>query len=99
MLFRSDVTTLFHDCLDDLDALFVHLSDFYNVELHERETLFILDDVQRCPDVRLALKNMIADGRYDYIETSSLMSANKDAGEDVLTPREERRIKMYPLDF
>lgn len=95
----EDVTTLFRDCLHDLDALFVHLSDFYNVELHERETLFILDDVQRCPDVRLALKNMIADGRYDYIETSSLMSANKDAGEDVLTPREERRIKMYPLDF
>lgn len=78
--------------------LFMYLSNFYNVKLYERETLFILDEVQLYPKARAAIKYLVADGRYDYLETGSLMTIKKNV-KDILIPSEERHIKMYPLDF
>ena len=94
----EDIKDLFANYLEDLDMLFMYLSNFYNVKLYERETLFILDEVQLCPKARAAIKYLIADGRYDYLETGSLMTIKKNV-KDILIPSEERHIKMYPLDF
>lgn len=76
----------------------MYLSAFYNVKLYERETLIILDEVQLFPRARAALKYLVADGRYDYIETGSLMTIKKNV-RDIVIPSEERHIKMFPLDF
>lgn len=94
----KDIADLFTNYLNDLDMLFMYLSNFYNVKLYERETLFILDEVQLCPKARAAIKYLVADGRYDYLETGSLMTIKTNV-KDILIPSEERHIKMYPLDF
>ena len=83
---------------NDLDALFMHLSLEYRVQLHPRKSLIIFDEVQFCPQARSMIKYLVADGRYDYIETGSLVSINQNV-EDILIPSEERRLKMYPMDF
>lgn len=93
-----DIIGFFEDYLTDLDAFFSHLALFYRVTLKERDTLFIFDEIQFYPPARAAIKHLVADGRYDYIETGSLMSINKNV-KDILIPSEERRIKMYPMDF
>ena len=92
------MTDLFENYLNDLDTLFMYLSGFYNTKLYERETLIILDEVQLCPRARSAIKYLVADGRYDYLETGSLMSIKKNV-KDILIPSEEEHLKMYPLDF
>lgn len=94
----KEVTELFINYLNDLDTFFLYLSSFYNVKLYERETLIIFDEVQLFPRARAAIKYLVADGRYDYIETGSLMSIKKNV-RDIVIPSEERHIKMYPLDF
>ena len=94
----KEVTDLFDNYLNDLDTLFMYLSGFYNKKLYERETLIILDEVQLCPRARSAIKYLVADGRYDYLETGSLMSIKKNV-KDILIPSEEEHLKMYPLDF
>ena len=94
----KEVTDLFENYLNDLDTLFMYLSGFYNTKLYERETLIILDEVQLCPRARSAIKYLVADGRYDYLETGSLMSIKKNV-KDILIPSEEEHLKMYPLDF
>lgn len=94
----EEIKDLFTNYLEDLDMLFMYLSNFYNVKLYERETLFILDEVQLYPKARAAIKYLVADGRYDYLETGSLMTIKKNV-KDILIPSEERHIKMYPLDF
>ena len=94
----EEIKDLFINYLEDLDMLFMYLSNFYNVKLYERETLFILDEVQLYPKARAAIKYLVADGRYDYLETGSLMTIKKNV-KDILIPSEERHIKMYPLDF
>ena len=94
----KEVTALFDNYLNDLDTLFMYLSGFYNTRLYERETLIILDEVQLCPRARSAIKYLVADGRYDYLETGSLMSIKKNV-KDILIPSEEEHLKMYPLDF
>ena len=94
----KEVTALFDNYLNDLDTLFMYLSGFYNKKLYERETLIILDEVQLCPRARSAIKYLVADGRYDYLETGSLMSIKKNV-KDILIPSEEEHLKMYPLDF
>lgn len=94
----KEVTDLFDNYLNDLDTLFMYLSGFYNTKLYERETLIILDEVQLCPRARAAIKYLVADGRYDYLETGSLMSIKKNV-KDILIPSEEEHLKMYPLDF
>ena len=94
----KEVVDLFDNYLNDLDTLFMYLSSFYGTKLYERETLIILDEVQLCPRARSAIKYLVADGRYDYLETGSLMTIKKNV-KDILIPSEEEHIKMYPLDF
>lgn len=94
----DEVKDLFAHYLNDLDSFFMYLSSYYNVKLHERESLIIFDEVQLFPRARAAIKYLVADGRYDYLETGSLMSIKKNV-KDILIPSEERHIKMFPMDF
>lgn len=94
----KEITALFENYLNDLDTFFVYLSAFYTTKLYERDTLIILDEVQLCPRARAAIKYLVEDGRYDYLETGSLMSIKKNV-QDIVIPSEEEHIKMYPLDF
>ncbi len=94
----TDVTDLFINYLNDLDTLFMYLSGYYNTKLYPRESLIIFDEVQMFPKARAAIKYLVADGRYDYIETGSLMSIRKNV-KDIVIPSEERHISMYPMDF
>ena len=93
-----EIKNLFDLYLDDLDNLFLYLSNYYNVKLYERESLIIFDEVQLYPRARSAIKYLVADGRYDYIETGSLVSINENV-KDILIPSEEQHLKMYPMDF
>lgn len=95
---NQEVTELFENYLNDLDLFFMYLSNYYNVKLYERGTLIIFDEVQLFPRARAAIKYLVADGRYDYIETGSLMSIKKNV-KDIVIPSEERHLRMYPLDF
>jgi len=94
----NDVLDLFKHYLDDLDTLFVYLSGYYNVKLVTRESLIIFDEVQLFPRARAAIKYLVADGRYDYIEAGSIVSIRKNV-KDIVIPSEERRVKMHPMDF
>lgn len=95
---NEDVCNLFVNYLDDLDTLFMYLSSYYNIKLYKRESVIIFDEVQMFPKARAAIKYLVADGRYDYIETGSLMSIRKNV-KDITIPSEERHIRMYPMDF
>ena len=70
----------------------------YNTDLHERKSLIIFDEVQLCPSARQAIKALVQDRRYDYIETGSLISIRKNV-KDILIPSEERKLIMYPMDY
>ena len=94
----EDVKGYFYQHLNDLDTFFMLLSVHYGVELYPRESLIIFDEVQLFPKAREAIKYLVADGRYDYIETGSLISIKENV-KDIVIPSEERKIKMYPLDF
>ena len=94
----TDVTDLFDKYLDDLDTFFLYLSTYYNTKQNPRNSLIIFDEVQLFPRARAALKYLVADGRYDYLETGSLMSIRKNV-KDIVIPSEERPIYMYPMDF
>ncbi len=94
----SAVRRLFDDYLDDLDMLFTFLSAMFNTKLYERESLIILDEVQFYPRARSAIKYLVADGRYDYLETGSLISIHENV-KDIMIPSEEQRIEMFPMDF
>ncbi len=95
---NDEIKDLFHNYLNDLDTLFMYLSAYYNVKLYEHESLIIFDEVQLFPRARAAIKYLVADGRYDYIETGSLMSIKKNV-QDIVIPSEEQHIKMHPMDF
>ena len=94
----EEVFDLFEHYLHDLDTLFERLQLFYGVKLYPGESLLIFDEIQFCPKARAAIKHLVADGRYDYIETGSLISIKKNV-RDILIPSEERTIEMYPMDF
>ena len=94
----KEVTDLFVNYLNDLDTLFMYLSGYYNTKLYPKESLIIFDEVQMFPKARAAIKYLVADGRFDYIETGSLMSIRKNV-KDIVIPSEERHIRMYPMDF
>ena len=94
----KEITDLFDMNLRDLDTFFMYLSAAFNVKLYNRESLIILDEVQLCPRARAAVKFLVADGRFDYIETGSLMSIKKNV-KDIVIPSEERHVKMFPMDF
>lgn len=93
----ADVQDLFLN-MNDLNYFFLQLQLLYGVGLEERKSLIVFDEVQFNPRARQAIKLLVADGRYDYIETGSLISINKNV-KDILIPSEERRIQMYPMDF
>lgn len=82
----------------DRDNFFMQLQFIYGVRLIERKSVIIFDEVQRCPAVRQAIKYLVADGRYDYIETGSLLSIRKNT-KDIVIPSEETRLTMYPMDY
>ncbi|MCI7675431.1 MAG: ATP-binding protein [Phascolarctobacterium sp.] len=94
----TEIKSLFDNYLHDLDTLFMYLSNFYQVKLYDRESLIILDEVQLFPRARSAVKYLVEDRRYDYIETGSLIGIRKNT-KDILIPSEEHHIQMYPLDF
>lgn len=86
------------DDLGNLDIFFQTLSLEYNQRLYPRETLIIFDEIQKFPKAREAIKYLVADGRYDFIETGSLISIRENV-ENITIPSEERKLKMYPVDF
>ena len=86
------------DDLDSLDVFFQTISLEYNSRLYPRESLIIFDEIQKYPKAREAIKYLVADGRYDYIETGSLISIKENV-EKITIPSEERKIQMYPVDF
>lgn len=84
--------------LNELDIFFQNLSLEYNVRLYPRESLVIFDEIQKFPRAREAVKYLVADRRYDFIETGSLISIKENV-KDITVPSEERKLKMYPVDF
>lgn len=88
---------LFED-ISDLNYLFLQLQLQYKVDLKERKSVIIFDEVQKCPLARQAIKHLVKDHRYDYIETGSLISIKKNV-KDIVIPSEERKIHMYPMDY
>ena len=84
--------------MSDLNYFFLQLQLQYHVDLKERNSLIIFDEVQLCPKARQAIKHLVKDHRYDYIETGSLISIRKNV-KDILIPSEERRVSMYPMDY
>ena len=94
----SEIKVLFENYQDRLDILFLKLSEYYGVRLYERETLFIFDEVQMCPKARESIKHLIADGRYDFLETGSLVSIDENV-QGIVIPSEETRVKLHPMDF
>lgn len=94
----ATVENYFTQFLTDLDTFFMMLSTYYKTKLVERNSLIIFDEVQMFPQARAAIKYLVQDGRYDYIETGSLISVKENI-KDIVIPSEERSIKMFPLDF
>jgi len=95
---NKNIKALFEDYLDDLDTFFMYLSNYTSTKLHERKSVIVFDEVQQYPKARAAIKYLVEDGRYDYIETGSLISIKKNV-EDIVIPSEEEHIKMFPMDF
>ena len=91
------VRAMFDD-MANLDTFFQSLSLEYSTRLYRRESLIVFDEIQKFPKAREAIKYMVADGRFDYLETGSLISIKENV-EDITIPSEERKIRMYPLDF
>ena len=77
---RKEVKALFEDLMD-LDLFFLQLQQIYRVELLERKSVIVFDEVQQCPLARQAIKYLVQDGRYDYIETGSLISVKRNTKE------------------
>lgn len=93
----KDVADLFND-ISDLNYLFLRLQFIYNVQLHERASVIVFDEVQLQPKARQAIKHLVKDRRYDYIETGSLISV-RSRSRDILIPSEETKVNLYPMDF
>ncbi len=94
----GEVRGYFEDYRADFDTLFLYLSAYYKVDLHERESLIIFDEVQMFPEARGLIKYLVADGRYDYIETGSLLSIKQNV-KGIVIPSEEESLELGPLDF
>lgn len=92
------VIDAFNKYLNDLDTFFLILTTEYNTALYPRESIIIFDEIQKFPKARQSIKKLVKDGRYDYIETGSLISIKENV-KDITIPSEERKIKMYPMDF
>lgn len=88
----------FLDLRNDLDSFFLYLMAAFGVTLRVRKSLIIFDEVQLFPEAREFIKHLVADGRYDYLETGLLISIKKNV-KDILIPSEEEAIQMHPMDF
>lgn len=93
----EEVKSLFSDLMNK-DYIFLQLQAIYNVVLKERKSVIIFDEVQKCPLARQAIKYLVKDGRYDYIETGSLISIKKNT-KNITIPSEEERVTLYPMDY
>ena len=94
----KDILDLFEHDSANLDLFFAKLSAFYSTSLHKRESVIIFDEIQQFPRARQLIKYLVADGRYDYIETGSLIRLKKNV-QDIIIPSEEEHIELFPLDF
>ena len=94
----AEIKDLFENESYNLDLFFIKLSAFYGVTLYERDSLLIFDEIQMLPRARQLIKYLVADGRYDYIETGSLLSIKRNV-ENIVIPSEEMQFNLYPLDF
>lgn len=92
-----EIRELFND-VSDLNRIFMRLQLEYSVELKERKSVIIFDEVQLAPKARQAIKYLVKDGRYDYMETGSLISIRKNV-RDILIPSEEVKLHMFPMDY
>jgi len=97
-LVPQEIKDVFESDYSDLDLFFMQLSLFYRTKLHEHNSLIIFDEVQLYPKARQLIKHLVADGRYDFIETGSLLSIRHNT-KDILIPSEEEEIVLHPLDF
>jgi len=96
-LASREIDELF-DNIRDLDYFFFRLQNLFRVTLHERKSVIVFDEVQLNPLARQAIKHLVKDGRYDYIETGSLLTLKKNV-ENIVIPSEEHRLTLYPMDF
>lgn len=94
----EDILNLFKYDGTNLDLFFAKLSTFYSTQLIERNSLIIFDEIQQYPPARQLIKYLVADGRYDYIETGSLIRLKKNV-QDIIIPSEEEHMELFPLDF
>lgn len=94
----NDVLHLFAQESSDLDLFFAKLSAFYGIKLFKRDSLIVFDEVQQFPRARQLIKYLVANGRYDYLETGSLIRLKKNV-QDIIIPSEEELIEMFPMDF
>ena len=94
----DSVISAFNNYMNDLDTFFLILSSEYGVRLYPKESIIIFDEIQQFPKARQAIKYLVADGRFDYIETGSLISIKENVN-DITIPSEERTLLMYPMDF
>ena len=94
----EDLKSLFMDYRSDLDLFFMYLQAFTGVELPRRDSLIVFDEVQRFPPARELIKQLVADGRYDYLETGSLISIRRNV-EGIVIPSEETSLRLSPLNF
>ncbi len=95
---EDEVKSYFRKYLNDIDTLFMMLQAHFGVTLEKRNSLIIFDEVQMFPQARAAVKYLVEDGRYDYLETGSLISIKENV-KDIVIPSEERHISMYPMDY
>ena len=97
-LASDTVISAFNNYLNDLDTFFMIIESEYNKKLYRRESVVIFDEIQRFPKARQAVKYLVADGRFDYIETGSLISIRENV-ENITLPSKEKKMAMYPMDF
>ena len=104
----DDIKDLFKNYKDNLDMLFTYLTTFYSTKLYPRESIIVFDEIEFCPAARAAIKYLVEDGRYDYLETGSLLGMQmstkrklkkNEKKEDYLVPSEEEKMVMQPMDF
>lgn len=94
----DDVRAIFEHDKDDFNLFFEKLSSYYRVKLYKRNSLIIFDEVQRYPQARELVKYLVADGRYDYMETGSLLSLRQNTA-SIVIPSEEEHVELFPMDF
>jgi len=94
----GETKNIFENDSADLDMFFAKLSAFYRTRLYKRKSLIVFDEIQQFPKARQLLKYLVADGRFDYIETGSLLSLKQNV-QDIVIPSEEEELEMFPMDF